>query len=648
MSILRRLILAAALFAGLVPAFGQSAPPPVPALPDTERRTSYTISGSTCACSVGFQLFGDSTDYQNWLEVFINGVPAAFNDGNVGWAITSPTGPLSSIPRPITDAVLTFTNAQTGTIQIVGARRPRRVSQFSENRGVAARDLNQALTDIIAQNRETWDKTNDLTGRAVLARPGETLALLPVLASRKNLGACFDNSGNLTSCVSVPTSTFAAGSGILFTGTNPTTISNNIAAGTGISITGTNPLTISLIGGVTAKVADYTLATSDCSTTINASGGPWTLTLPSAAGFGSSCVIQACNTNANDATHHAIRLSGFPLPSLGRLWMGQCEEVSVVSGVWQVTRFPGRFRPNFVPSLYLDPGGSNANDGLISNVSTNAIADLNTCFTILQSEMDLNGGIPACLLTSGAVFSGNTSTFTRDGTGLGVIYVLGNGGVATLRVTTGNVVVEEYDFSGYLIFSNVQFDCSFASSHPCYGLFLHQQSGVDLASGAPATNPNYFNGGGTTDLGVWCDGQCKINSAQQIYFTGSWGTGIRLDLASVGSINAGINDNASFVGNVLQVTGGSQLLWSGTLTLGVSNSASQFLYASGNGSNAIFSTFTLSGSIGGGARSYQVINNSLLCNASATALPGTAGVSTTTGAGNGIVVASGISGTCTP
>jgi hypothetical protein len=51
MNIIRRAILAFALIAGITPAFAQ-APPPIPALPDTERRTSYSISASTCACSV--------------------------------------------------------------------------------------------------------------------------------------------------------------------------------------------------------------------------------------------------------------------------------------------------------------------------------------------------------------------------------------------------------------------------------------------------------------------------------------------------------------------------------------------------------------------------------------------------------------------
>jgi hypothetical protein len=60
--IIRRLILAFTLIAGLGPAFAQ-APSPVPALPDVERRTTYTITGTTCACAVGFQLYGDGGDF---------------------------------------------------------------------------------------------------------------------------------------------------------------------------------------------------------------------------------------------------------------------------------------------------------------------------------------------------------------------------------------------------------------------------------------------------------------------------------------------------------------------------------------------------------------------------------------------------------
>jgi len=188
------------------PSFAQ-APPPVPALPDIERRTSYSVTSSTCACSVGFALYGDSTDYQNWVEVYLNGARISYNDPLKGWAITSPTGSLATIPRPVTDAVLTFSNVQTGTVQIVGARRPRRTILFQENRGVAARDLNQGVNDIFAQNRETWDKINDVTGRALLSQPGNTVGPLPAPAACAANYLGFDATGLNPICLSATTGT---------------------------------------------------------------------------------------------------------------------------------------------------------------------------------------------------------------------------------------------------------------------------------------------------------------------------------------------------------------------------------------------------------------------------------------------------------
>ncbi len=40
-----------------------------PPLPDIERRTTYTPAASTGPFNVGFDLYGDSTDYANWIEV---------------------------------------------------------------------------------------------------------------------------------------------------------------------------------------------------------------------------------------------------------------------------------------------------------------------------------------------------------------------------------------------------------------------------------------------------------------------------------------------------------------------------------------------------------------------------------------------------
>lgn len=197
MTPLRRAIAAATVWAGFLSplAAHAQAPAAVPALPDTERRTSYTISGTTCACNVNFALYGDSTDYQDWVDVWLNGVEVAFNDASKGWTITSPSGSLGSIALPVTDAVLTFNQVQTGTVQIVGARRPRRTTQFAENRGVAARDLNVAITDLVAQNRETWDKINDVTGRGLFFAPGNTVGPMPKPATCVSAFLSFDSTG---------------------------------------------------------------------------------------------------------------------------------------------------------------------------------------------------------------------------------------------------------------------------------------------------------------------------------------------------------------------------------------------------------------------------------------------------------------------
>jgi hypothetical protein len=145
---------------------------------------------------------------------------ALSTDPTYGWAITSPTGPIATIPRPITDAVLTFTNAQTATIQIVGARRPRRLSQFQECRGVAARDLNQIITDIVAMLREDWDKINDATGRGLFFAPGNTTGPMPLPSACAGAFLGFDSTGLNPQCIPA-----APGSGTV-TGPSTSTVND--------------------------------------------------------------------------------------------------------------------------------------------------------------------------------------------------------------------------------------------------------------------------------------------------------------------------------------------------------------------------------------------------------------------------------------
>lgn len=185
-----------ALIATLIASLATAAPPPpVPSLPDTARITTYTPTTSTGPFSVGFALYGDNTDYGNWLEVWLNGVKMT---PVTDYVLTSATGPLATIPRPITDGAITLTNAATGTLQIVGARRPRRTSQFSEQRGVTARDLNQVITDITAQAREQWD----LQARTLRAKPGLSLAFLPSPDNCAGKFLAFDMTGLVPTCLS--------------------------------------------------------------------------------------------------------------------------------------------------------------------------------------------------------------------------------------------------------------------------------------------------------------------------------------------------------------------------------------------------------------------------------------------------------------
>jgi hypothetical protein len=405
MKMVQRLILAAVLIAGLAPAFAQS-PTPVPALPDTERRTSYTISASQCTCAVNFALYGDSTDYQNWVEVWLSGVGnVAYNDPTYGWTITSPSGPIGNLARPITDAVLTFNNPQTGTVQIVGARRPRRVSQFSENTGVSARNLNQVITDIVAMLREVWDKINDVTGRVIVGQPGETLPPLPPATSRAGQILCFTTPGGQpTTCPPgfAGTGTLQPGTGISLSGTNPTVISTNLTAGAGINITGSTISTTS-VGLTNIQTVSYQIQPSDCGKSVQVgtgSTGFLTITLPPTTGFPEGCRIVVKNGDTwpmQPATNRAGKsLSGFPSDFTNGqqiLWPLGEGAVQVINGEWVTTQRQGRAKvPSGMLKIYTDfVNGTDtlgATDGFSNGIS--AFKTLQGAMYMACNEFELN------------------------------------------------------------------------------------------------------------------------------------------------------------------------------------------------------------------------------------------------------------------
>jgi hypothetical protein len=184
----RTTLMAVTLWLSAIAGALAQSPIAVPPLPDTPRISQYSISATTCSCSVGFALFGEGTDVDNWIHVYIGSTRYLSTDPVFGWRITVPSGTLATNARPISNGTLVFNSAQTGIVTVLGARRPRRISQFSESRGATARDLNQALTDIIADQREAWDRVS----RAIVGQPGETFNLLPPAASRLNSLLGFD------------------------------------------------------------------------------------------------------------------------------------------------------------------------------------------------------------------------------------------------------------------------------------------------------------------------------------------------------------------------------------------------------------------------------------------------------------------------
>lgn len=291
---MRKLILALSLWCTV--ALGQS-PPPVPALPDASRITPYTLAASTCACSVGFGIYADntSTDVDNWVQVWISSAAGTTatrylsTDSTFGWKLTSATGTLALIPRPVTDAVLTFNSPQTGYVVILGAQRPRRNNEFTENRGVSARDHNQVLNTVFAEQRETWDKLNG----AIIGQPGEVMARLPAAATRANQNLIFDGSGNPTVSSAIPTNTFAnvtvTGS---FTATGLVTNADLANASTTVNSqactlgsTCTVPAVTALTGDVTASGSGSVASTL---ATVNANVGS----------FGSATAIPNLTVNA--------------------------------------------------------------------------------------------------------------------------------------------------------------------------------------------------------------------------------------------------------------------------------------------------------------------------------------------------------------
>ncbi len=396
---------------------------------------------------------------------------------------------------------------------------------------------------------------------------------------------------------------------------------------------------------------NYPIAPGDEALTLNWTGSPGTITLPAVTGFDSRASIRICNDNANDASHHAATLSGFPAPSLQHLWMGQCEAVAIENGVWIVTEFPGLFLPAVTPTCYADTGGARTNDGLVSNAAANAVDDPLQCVHIFQQEMNTRGAQPVICLTGGETYNQATGGDRHLYMALPSLIVIVNnctgGAAAVLRTTAGTVVAQIDDFGGYFVFglngNAITLDCTGALSHPCYGMYHHQQGGTDFYGSFTII------GGDFTDYGIYADSIAKTNVNSTITFQGHFLQLVSWNLGAMMDINNGVTiaNSTGIAGKTFQFSQNSTLQWSGTLTFGTGTSDGTDLFYTTNNANILLaSNFAVSGTIGGSPFSYTALNNAVFCNASTTAAPGGAGRTTATGYAAGAAVAS--SGGCLP
>ena len=174
-----------------------------PALPDSERRTSYSI---TARASAHARKFPDLWRRERFSELGRGLTSTASRSTSMirfGWTITSPTGPLGNIAAP--DHECGSDVHHSADRRRADRRRPPSPPGLAVQRKsgrLGPQSQSGRLTDIIAQNREIWDKTNDVTGRGLFFPPGFTSGPLPPPSDCANSFLTFGSSGSYPICVS--------------------------------------------------------------------------------------------------------------------------------------------------------------------------------------------------------------------------------------------------------------------------------------------------------------------------------------------------------------------------------------------------------------------------------------------------------------
>jgi hypothetical protein len=191
---------------------------------------------------------------------------------------------LSTLARPITDAIITFNSPQTGTVIIVSAQRPRRLSVFAENQGVTARALNQVINTIFAILRDVWDKINDFDGRGIWGQPGTHFPVLPGPAQCQNSLLSFGADGKTPTCAITP-------------GLSQTSIVVAVRSTAGPSV-------------IVSATTDYFLC-------LDTSASAITVTLPAGPHVGANFIIKDCTGRSTVNPITIVSAAGASIDGVG-------------------------------------------------------------------------------------------------------------------------------------------------------------------------------------------------------------------------------------------------------------------------------------------------------------------------------------------
>ncbi len=186
-----------------------------------------------------------------------------------------------------------------------------------------------------------------------------------------------------------------------------------------------------------------TVGTADCGVPIIAQGSAfYTVALPAVAGFFSGCRIEIVNNDTRGKTITVSGLSnggfGYSGCGISNICPGQALTYHATSGGWVLERNPGAWRPLAAPTLFVDPSGSNNNDGL------NAAAPLTLSFACIARgliDTSANNIVVTLQLADGTYLGGGgqnlCSIIGNYGAGSpGLTFITGNTG------TPGNVILE--------------------------------------------------------------------------------------------------------------------------------------------------------------------------------------------------------------